>query len=168
MFQARGKASALKQSDRAPSLMQAEAKGRPVNFSAEKIAAMLVFGAVVLGGMGLVALLVRGRQRMRELAIKERISLIEKGLVPSPEADPAGFESFFGLRRPMNVVASRFQSAGVLIMGLGLALAVLLSFVAGNPAVGVGLGGGLAILGMAAFINGALLAGDNPPGPGPS
>jgi hypothetical protein len=159
---------ALKQRDRAPSLMPAEPKGRPVNFSAERIAAMLVFGAVILGGMGLVALLVRGRQRMRELAIKERISLIEKGLVPSPEADPARFESFVGLRRPANPAAARFQSAGILIIGLGLALALLLSLVARIPAIGIGVGGGLAILGMAAFINGALLAGDASQGPGAS
>jgi hypothetical protein len=148
--------------------MQAEPKGLPVTFSAERIAATLVFGAVILGGMGLVALLISGRQRMRELAIKERIAFIEKGLVPSPEADPARFESFVGLRRPANRTAARFQSAGILVMGLGLALALLLSAVARIPAVGIGVGGGLAILGMAAFINGALLAGDDPPGPGPS
>jgi hypothetical protein len=147
--------------------MQAEAKGLLVDYSMERAAAMLVFGAVVLGGMGLVALLVRGRQRLRELAIKERISLIEKGLVPSPEVDPARFELFVGLRRRPNIVASRFQSAGILITGLGLALALVISFAGGNPAVGVGIGGGLAILGMAAFISGAL-AGDDPPGPGPS
>ena len=67
----------------------------------------------------------------------------------------------------MNKAAARFRSAGILIMGLGLALALLISFAAGNPAVGVGLGGGLAILGMAAFINGALAV-DDPPGPGAS
>jgi hypothetical protein len=129
-----------------------------VNYSIPEAATILVFGAMILGGMGLVALLVRGRQRLRELAIKERIALIEKGLVPSPELDPAGFESFVGRRRPMNRTATRFQSAGVLFMGLGLAVAVLISFVGRIPAVGIGVGGGLAILGMAAFINGALLS----------
>ena len=148
--------------------MQAEPKGLPVYFPAEQIAATLVLGAVILGGMGLVALLVNGRQRMRELAIRERISLIEKGLVPSPEADPARFEAFVGLRRPVNKTAARFQSAGILIMGLGLALALVISIAARNFGVGIGIGGGLAILGMAAFINGALVAGDDPPGPGAS
>jgi hypothetical protein len=131
----------------------------------DRAAAMLAFGAVVLGGMALVALLVRGRQRLAELAIKERIALIEKGLVPSPEADPARFESFVGLRRPLNKTAVRFQSIGVLIIGLGLALAFLLAFAARQPAIGIGIGGGLAILGLAAFINGALLSDDEPPVP---
>ena len=123
---------------------------------------MLIFGAVILAGMGLVALLVRGRQRLRELAVKERIALIEKGLVPSPEVDPARFEAFVGLRRPTNKTAARLQSAGILIMGLGLALALMIGFAARNFGVGIGIGGGLAILGMAAFINGALLSGDDP------
>ena len=112
----------------------------------------------------MVALLVRGRQRLHELAIKERIALIEKGLVPSPELDPARFEALVGQRRPVNKVAQRFQSAGVLMIGLGLALGLLISAVARIAAIGFGVGGALAILGMAAFINGALLSGDEPPG----
>jgi hypothetical protein len=159
------KTPALKQSDQAPSLMPAEPKGLIVDLNLERVAAMLVFGALVLSGMGLVALLVRGRQRMRELAMKERISLIDKGLVPSPEVDPARFEAFVGLRRPTSKTAARFQSAGILIMGLGLALALVIGFAARNFGVGIGIGGGLAILGMAAFVNGALLAGDDS-GPG--
>ena len=146
--------------------MQPEAKGRLVYYSAERVAAMLIFGTMILAGMGLVGLLVRGRQRMRELAIKERITLIEKGLVPSPETDPARFESFVGVRRPTNKAAARFQSIGILVMGLGFALAMVIGFAARNFGVGIGIGGGLAILGLAAFINGALLSGDDPPGPG--
>ena len=60
-----------------------------------------VFAIVLLGGLGLIAYTLGGRQRLRELAIKERIALIEKGLVPSPEVDPARFETLVG-RRPMN------------------------------------------------------------------
>jgi hypothetical protein len=133
-----------------------------VDYSLERAAAMLVFGAVVLGGMGLVALLVRGRQRLSELAIKERIAVIEKGLVPSPEVDPARFESFVGLRRAPNKIAVRFQSLGILLMGVGLGLACLIAFAAGQPGIGIGVGGGLAILGLAAFIGAALHSGDEP------
>lgn len=122
-----------------------------------------VFALVVLGGLGLVAYTLIGRQRLRELAIKERIALIEKGLVPSPEVDPARFETLVGLRRPVNSSAARYRSAGVIIMGLGLAMLVLLAFAGGVPEIGLGVGGGLAILGLAAFINGTLVAGDDPP-----
>ena len=122
-----------------------------------------VFALVVLGGLGLVAYTLIGRQRLRELAIKERIALIEKGLVPSPEVDPARFETLVGLRRPVNSSAARYRSAGVIIMGLGLAMLVLLAFAGGVPEIGFGVGGGLTILGLAAFINGTLVAGDDPP-----
>jgi len=40
----------------------------------------------------LVAMSARSRDRMRELAMRERIAMIEKGLVPSPESDPARFD----------------------------------------------------------------------------
>ncbi len=141
--------------------MQPNAKGLPVvNLSLERVASMLVFAVVVLGGMALVGITLLGRQRMRELAVKERIALIEKGLVPSPEVDPARFESLLGLRRATNPSAARYQSAGVIVMGLGAALGVLLAFTARLPAIGVGVGGGIAILGLAAFVNGTLLSGD--------
>ena len=138
-----------------------------MNWAFERLAAIFVFAALILGGMGLVALVVRGRQRMSELAIRERIALIEKGLVPSPETDPARFESLIGLRPPANSPAAHYQSAGVIIMGLGVALAVLLTFAAGLPGIGIGIGGGLAILGLASFINGSLMSSGDAPDPGP-
>ena len=116
-----------------------------------------VFAIILLGGLGLIAYTLSGRQRLRELAIKERIALIEKGLVPAPEVDPARFETLVGLRRPVNSTAARYRSAGVILMGLGGAMLVLLAFAAAVPEVGLGIGGGLAVLGLASFINGSLV-----------
>ena len=84
--------------------------------------------------------------------------------MPSPELDPARFESFVGLRRAPNRMATRFQSLGIMMMGLGLALACLIAFAAKQAGIGIGVGGGLAILGLAAFISGALHSGDEPAG----
>jgi hypothetical protein len=125
----------------------------------------VIFPAMVLGGMILIGLALRGRQRIRELAIRERIALIEKGLVPSPEADPARFEELVGLRRPISNKAARYRSAGVMVMGLGAALVFLLTFAAGVFQVAIGIGGGLFILGLAVFINGTIASGDDLPGP---
>ena len=126
----------------------------------------IMFPAMVLGAMILIGMMLRGRQRLRELAIQERIALIEKGLVPSPEVDPARFEALVGLRRPMNSKGARYRSAGVIVMGLGAAMTFLLAFAAGVFEVAIGLGGGLFILGLAAFINGTLVSGDDDiPGP---
>ena len=130
----------------------------------ERIAVILVFGALLLSGIGLVAMMMRARQRLQELAIRERIALIERGLVPSPETNPAGFEKLMSPGRRGNRSATRYQSAGVLIMGLGLALAVLLGFAADQFSVGLGVGGAVAIVGLAAFINGSLGSGESAAG----
>ena len=122
-----------------------------------------VLALTLLGGLGLIAFTLSGRQRLRELAIRERIALIEKGLVPAPETDPARFETLVGLRRPVNSRASRYRSAGVILMGLGFAMLVLLAFAAGVPEVGLGVGGGVAIIGIAAFVNGMLMSRDDDP-----
>lgn len=122
---------------------------------------MAICACLVLGGMALIAVMLRGRQRLRELAIQQRIAMIEKGLVPSPEADPRRFEALVGRGRPVNRTAARYRSAGVFIMAFGCALFLLLCFTAGIPEVALGLGGGIAVIGAAAFING-MLSGDDP------
>lgn len=126
---------------------------------------VFMFLIVLAGGFTLATIGFVFRQRLRELAIKERIAMIEKGLVPSPETDPARFEMLIGARRPANRRAERYRSAGVIIMGLGVAMVFLLAFAAGVTKVAFGVGGALAILGLAAFINGSMQAGAGPTDP---
>ena len=127
----------------------------------ERVMIMTVLTAFVLAGMGLIAVMLRGRQRLRELVIRERIALIEKGLVPSPEANPGGFEAFVNRARRVSRTGARYRAAGLFIMALGCALFLLLTFAANNAAIGFGLGGGIAVIGAAAFVNG-MLADDDP------
>ena len=124
----------------------------------------IVFGAIVIGGFCLIAYAFTTRQRMRELAMRERIALIERGLVPPPEVDPARFERIVGAQtRPKNASAQRYRSAGIMLMGLGVALLILLAFAGGVPGVGIGIGGGLAALGAAMFFNSVLMVQSEPP-----
>ena len=46
----------------------------------------------IVGGIALAIIKTMGKMRIRELQIRERIAMIEKGLVPPPEMDPAGFD----------------------------------------------------------------------------
>lgn len=128
----------------------------------ERTVVILVFGALILSGIALIGMMMRARQRLQELAIRERIALIERGLVPSPETDPAGFEKLMSTRRTSSRSGARYQTAGVLIMGVGVGFTVLLAFAAQQVGVGVGVGGAIAIVGLATFINGSLLAGEPP------
>jgi len=124
---------------------------------------VIMFFVFLAGGFIIATIGFIFRQRLRELAIKERIAMIEKGLVPSPEMDPARFETLVGLRRPMDSRSERYRSAGIIIMGLGVGMVFLLAFAAGIPRVAFGVGGGLAILGLAVFINGSMGSGAEPP-----
>ena len=123
----------------------------------------IVFGAIVIGGFCLIAYAFTTRQRLRELAMRERIALIERGLVPPPEVDPVRFERIVDTStRPRSPTAQRYRSAGMMLMGLGVALLILLAFAAGVPGVGIGVGGGLVALGAAIFFNGVLMAQSEP------
>lgn len=112
--------------------------------------AMLIPLFMIVGGLGLLAMYLVHRQRFRELQIKERIALIEKGLVPSPEFDPGGFDSFVQKRPPdPHLVPDRFRTFGIMMVGVGVALAFLIGFAASNGATAIGVGGAVVVLGMA-------------------
>ena len=117
---------------------------------------------LLVAGAAITVMALRGRQRLQELAVQERIAMIEKGLVPSPESNPAGFESAMA-RRPISARALRYRSAGLVLTGMGLALMVLLVFVMPQAVrgVAVGVGGAMTVLGLTILGNGLLLARDD-------
>jgi len=95
------------------------------------------------------------RARVRELEIRERIAMIERGLVPAPEVDPRGFDRAMNRfeRREYRYGSSRHRRAAVTLMGVGFGLIVLIGFTANDMSVAIGVGGFLVVLGMAFFIN---------------
>ena len=130
-----------------------------------------IFFTIVASGVIIIAMSLRNRQRMRELVMRERIAMIEKGLVPPPEVDPA-FDRFDRLERLMVVRSrisasgSRYRSLGVMMIGFGLAFVVLLTFAGGVPGAGFGVGGALVILGAAMVVNGLMQSGTGGPDAG--
>jgi hypothetical protein len=125
------------------------------------ILAVAVPVIVMIGGVVVTLMAVRGRQRLKEMAMQERIALIEKGLVPSPESNPAAFESMLGPPR-VSPRAVRYRSAGLVLTGVGLALMILLFFVMprGSRGVAIGVGGALTVLGLTVFGIGSLMPED--------
>ncbi len=104
----------------------------------------------LVGVLGLMAHWISARRTLRELEIKERIALIEKGLSAPPELLPTG--SVDDVNSPATR-ADRYRTAGILFVGLGLALMLLLGAAAGVPQVAVGVGGAIALLGAALIAN---------------
>jgi Domain of unknown function (DUF6249) len=103
------------------------------------------------------------RARVRELEIRERIAMIEKGLVPSPEADPRKFDQFMERLDHYDRVRyrdypsarhhspSRYRRVGFILIGVGVGLMLLIGVQ--SPRQGIGVGGFMACLGLAFFLS---------------
>jgi hypothetical protein len=89
-----------------------------------------------------IIVLTLSKARVRELEVRERIAMIERGLVPPPEVDPRGFDR-----------AGRHRRAGVTLMGVGFGLVMLIGVAGGAMNEGIGVGGFFVIMGLAFFIN---------------
>jgi Domain of unknown function (DUF6249) len=112
---------------------------------------------VIMAGVVIIWLAMVSRRHFREMEHRERLAMIERGLVPSPESDPQAFERAISMtRRDESQSSSRARSAGVMMIALGFGFMFLLSFTAGEPGVGIGIGGAFAILGVAFFVNAML------------
>lgn len=114
----------------------------------------------ILGAFVFVIVQAVLKARIRELEIRQRIAMIEKGLVPSPEMDPKGFErainpdplspSGDGYRHRGSI---RHRRAGILMIGIGLGLMLLIGLAGEEPRQAAGVGGFVALLGAAFLVN---------------
>ena len=113
------------------------------------------------------------KARVRELEIRQRIAMIEKGLVPPPEVDPSGFDRAMGRYdavaggwsgRTESRSSGRHRRAGITLVGVGVGLMLLIGLAGGLPQEGLGVGGFVAIIGLAFFINSLFEAPHRPDG----
>jgi hypothetical protein len=96
------------------------------------------------------------RNEVRALEIRERIAMIERGLVPPPETDPGGFERAmkrYDLQAPSQRGSFRHRRVGIIFMGVGFGLMMLIAVSGDSPREGIGVGGFFVVLGLAFFIN---------------
>lgn len=121
--------------------------------------AIVVNTVFLAGGVLVILMAMYQRQRTREMEHRERLAMIEKGMVPGPERDPRGFEAWQQQNQPPTLATS----IGVVIVALGLALMLFLSVAAATPEIGVGLGGAIVVLGVAFIVNGQLRRRSQPP-----
>ncbi len=124
----------------------------------------------IIGGITAAIVATVMRARVRELEIKERIAMIEKGLVPPPEVDPHGFDRAMNRYDRMTALqgrihrgGARHRRAGITLLGLGFGLMFLIGIAGQEPQAGVGVGGFLVILGLAFFLNSFFEARQEPP-----
>ena len=108
----------------------------------------------IVGGLVFAAIKEISQGRVRELEVRERIAMIERGMVPPPETDPHGFEQrMYAVDRMQHTHAgTRFRTGGIVVISVGFGLMTLLSSL-GATSAGVGVGGFLVILGLGLLVN---------------
>jgi len=122
----------------------------------------------IIGAFTYAIVATMARARVRELEVRERIAMIERGLVPAPEVDPRGFDRAMSRMERREIrYGHRHRSAGVTLMGVGFGLMVLIAFTAHEPSVAIGVGGFLVVMGIAFFINSLMESPVEPPYSGP-
>jgi hypothetical protein len=112
---------------------------------------------VVLGLLLLGALAIWRRTKLHEMANRERMAMIDKGMTPPPEGSELekilGRESAHGPADSARAPEARFRTLGVTIIGLGVALVFLIGLAGDSPRSGVGVGGAVAAVGIALVVN---------------
>lgn len=136
-----------------------------------QVAGLLITLMLIAAGVAVLLTAMVNRRKLLEMKHRERLAMIERGLVPSPEMDPNGFERRGFETRPPSTGSVRFRTAGVMLIGLGLGLMFLIGFAGNAPGVAIGLGGALALVGVAFVLNAMFSARDealSPPSPAQS
>jgi hypothetical protein len=123
----------------------------------EQEVVLMAIMVVVFAALGVLWMAMANRRAVRELEHRERLAMIQRGLLPSPESDPLGFEEGVEAFSGARLKSERWRTAGTLTVGLGIALMILLTFSAGELAVGFGVGGAFVALGAAILYNGVYL-----------
>jgi len=97
--------------------------------------------------------------KARELVHRERLAMIERGLVPPPEADPRQFERMMDWH-PSAAGApdrgARSLRTGLILIAVGIGLALMRYLQAGdalNARGGLGVGVFLVVIGIAFLLN---------------
>ena len=115
--------------------------------------------AVMITGVVVVMAGLRHRAKMLELVHRERVAMIERGIMP-PELNPILAESH--RLRDGGLARGRSFSVGIIVVGFGLALMTVIAVAGGDVTTGIGIGGAIAILGAAFIVRSVLTASAEP------
>jgi hypothetical protein len=115
----------------------------------------MVFILGIFAGVFIIFLGLRQRSQQLEMHHRERMAMIERGQIPLSEPP-----EYSRVRRASGAPASRSLSVGIIVVGLGLALATIISIAGENPEGGIGVGGAIAILGGAFIVRSLIVRED--------
>ena len=130
----------------------------------QHFALVILIVMTIVAGVVLMVAAMNNRRKMREMDHRERLAMIERGVVPPPETNPAAFEAATGVDGSKDDHrGQRYRTAGVLLIGFGLGLIFVIGVAAGVPNIGLGIGGAWISLGAASLCNYWLMSRRDPP-----
>jgi len=78
---------------------------------AEELIVVIISSLGILSGVAVIWMAMQSRRQIREMEHRERLAMIERGLMPPPELDPGAFErKFAATRTPASPGATRARS----------------------------------------------------------
>ena len=123
---------------------------------------VVIFMALtIIAGVALMIAAMTNRRKVREMEHRERLAMIDRGLMPSPESNPRGFDAAAGLGETPAATPDRrerYRTAGIMLIGRGIGLMCLIGIAGNSPEIGVGIGGAWVSLGAASLLNYMLLS----------
>lgn len=126
-----------------------------------ELAIFIFMVLIIIAGVSLMIAAMTNRRKIREMEHRERLAMIDRGLMPSPESNPAGFDAAAGLAEAATEMPdrrNRYRTAGVLLIGFGVGLMFLIGVASNAPETGIGIGGAWISLGAASLLNYYLLS----------
>jgi uncharacterized membrane protein YidH (DUF202 family) len=116
----------------------------------------LIFSFLIIGGVIIVYSGMRHRTKVLEMAHRERLAMIERGMTPTGDLDGTPQQV---VKAQRTARSNRLLSMGIVIVGLGLALATLIAFASREPELAIGIGGAVAVLGGSLIVTALLVHG---------
>jgi len=89
-----------------------------------------MFAILVAGGVVVIVSGMRHHGKVLEMAHRERLAMIERGLAPPPELSSSAYGPLAQRRAARS---TRMLSGGIMTVGLGLGVAMVLGFASREP-----------------------------------
>lgn len=119
--------------------------------------------AVIVGGIGIILMAMKQRSQTMEMKHRERMAMIERGLLTAPERNPGAFEAALHHHDQVAEPPGSSISFGVIVIALGIGFMLMVGFAGDSPGAAIGVGGATVVLGIAFIVIGELKRRSQPP-----
>ena len=121
--------------------------------------------SIIAGGVLIIVMAMKQRSQTMEMKHRERMAMIERGLLTAPERNPGAFEAALQRHDQVASPPDRSVSFGVIVVALGIGFMLMVGFAGDSPGAAIGIGGATVVLGIAFIVIGEMRRRSQPPPP---